>query len=505
MRRIALICMDVQMIAEWVADEFASIDFGDKRLNQRLKTSVSAMAKIGESTPDNCLESGELKGVYRLVDNEKVNCEEILKEHQESTARRCADEEVVYLLSDATEVDLTKPKIVVDGVGPIGAGKRKGFYFHPSYAVNQQATPLGLVDHVIWTRDPASLKLTTKEKNAERKRACFEEKESWRWLEIQQNNEQLARSIPGTNFVMVADSEAAIGELLAECNDFPENFDIIIRGCQDHCLANAQPIDALGIAGQVIENCKLDDALKLAPVRFEMSVDVPAQPEPILPEDKTRQRRQQRSKHTAILSVRTLQVTLSAYRRAGGGTLKPAVLNVVELYEENPPESDTPIRWVLFTTLPIGTEAEVKAVVSGYTKRWMVELFFKTLKSGLKIEDMKYQMLKRHLVAFAMAVVVAWRIEHLKTAARNDPKAPCDKYFTAEEWIPIVTFVQKKRADPQHPPTINEFVTMIARLGGYINKKSQGPPGAKTLWRGMKRTDAIVQAFKIFNDLTCGV
>ena len=409
---------------------------------------------------------------------------------------------------------LTKPNRVVEGAGPIGAGKRIGFYFHPSYALNADNVPLGMVDHFLWTRDPASLEIPAKEKAIERRRACLAEKESCRWLEIQQQNEQIARSMPGTHFVMVADSEADIGELFCECKEFPDNYDLIIRGCKEHILSDAKLIDGPFADGQPLDASKLDEALRSAPVRFEKVVGIPARPEPVLPDavvahpagdDKKQVSKQKRSAREAVLSIRTLQVTIVGPRRHGGGSLDDSVINVVELYEENPPESEAPIRWVLFTTLPIGTQAEVFDVIEGYMKRWMVELFFKTLKSGLKIEDLKYHTLKRYLAAFAILVVVAWRGEDLKRAARADPDAPCDKYFNPQEWIPVAIFVTKQKVDPQCPPTMTQFIRMIARLGGYIDKKSQGPPGSSTIWRGIKRTDAIVQAFKIFNALTCGV
>ena len=123
----------------------------------------------------------------------------------------------------------------------------------------------------------------------------------------------------------------------------------------------------------------------------------------------------------------------------------------------------------------------------------------------MKIEDMKYERLDRYLVAFAMLSVVAWRVEHLKTAARANPESPCSVYYQRHEWMAIVAFVTRQPADPTCPPTVGEFVCMVAQLGGYINKKSQGPPGSKTLWRGMAQFETIVQAYKIFAPMTCGV
>ena len=495
------------MILDWVSQEFSSIHFGDTRLDKRLKTCVSALAKIGDSTPDSCLGDGELKGMYRFVNNKKVSFEQVLEEHQKSTIKRCKEFECVFLASDTTDVELTKPQTVIDGVGPIGQGKnQKGFFFHPSYAISDGGVPLGIVEHEIWTRNPPS-EMTPEEKNAHRKQACLAEKESRRWLEIQQSNEQLARSLPDTHFIMVADSEADMGDLFCECADFPSNFDVIIRGCKNRSLVDAKSIDQ-SPEGQPLENIsKLDEALSLSPVRFTQTIDVKAREESAHHKYTKKKvvRNQKRSSRKAVLSIRTIQVTLYGTRRPGGGHLPASEINVVEAREENPPEGEEPIRWVLFTTLPVNTRAQVEKVIGGYQKRWLIEVYFKTLKSGMKIEDMKYQTLKRYLAAFAMLAIVGWRVEYLKMAARADGDSPCDKYFDAQQWVAIVTFTTKQKPDLTSPPTTKEFVLMVAKLGGYINKKKQGPPGAKTLWRGLKRADAIVQAFQVFNDMTCGV
>jgi hypothetical protein len=118
---------------------------------------------------------------------------------------------------------------------------------------------------------------------------------------------------------------------------------------------------------------------------------------------------------------------------------------------------------------------------------------------------MRYKTLSRYLNAFAMLVVVAWRVEYLKTAVRADPDAPCSMYFSTEQWMAIVTFSKQEPADQNQPPTMQEFLIIVSQLGGYINKKSQGPPGSKTIWRGMNRFEMIVQAFQIYSQTTCGV
>jgi hypothetical protein len=490
------------MIEEWVEEEFESLDLGDDRLNRRAKMFVSSAAGIGDSNPDRFRDRGSLKATYRMINNPKVDVGELFASHNRASIKRCSEQSLVYVVQDTTEVDLTKPKIEVAGGGPLSCGKRRGFFFHPSYALSSCGVPLGQVDQIIWARDPQSLEVPFKERRSRLKKACFEEKESARWLEVLQSNEQLARSLPETRIVSVADSEADISELFCQCEDFPDNFDLIIRGCRKHNLISAT--DSAN-SGRVIEDVSnIDEALQTATARFAKDILVGPRPEPLTPDAKNRTRNQARTARTADLTISAITVTLAGPRRPGGGCLPNSTLNVVQVLEASPPEGEPPVHWVLYTTLPVGTKAEVHAVIDGYCQRWNVELYFKTLKSGLKIEDMKYRTLERYLKAFALLAVVAWRVEYLKTAARIEPDAPCSKYFPERQWVPIVIFQTQTAPDKEHPPTLQQFMKMIAMLGGYINKKSQGPPGSKTIWRGMSRFETIVKAFQTYSQ-TCGV
>lgn len=488
------------MMADWVTKEFEAINFGDKRLNDRLKLCVSQAAGIGESTPDRAKSLADLKATYRLIDNPKVQMEDIVSCHNQSTIDRCGKHTRIYLAQDTTEVDLTKPSQRVVGAGPLGTSKRQGFFYHPLYAVTEEGLPLGAVDQVIWTRDPASLETPAKERIAERQRACFEEKESHRWLEMIQSGEQIARSLPHVQFVMVADSESDIGEVLCEAAELPENYDFIVRQSCSHSITAA--IDSA--TGESLTAGSVDEALSQAQWRGERVVNVGGREAPQTPDDKKRARKQAREPREATLSIRAITATIAGPRRSGGGSLPDVVVHVIEAIEQNPPADDVPVRWVLFTTLPIATVDDLFDVLDGYCVRWTVELYFKTLKSGLKIEDMKYETLERYVIAFSMLTVVAWRVEYLKGATRSDPDSSCEKYFPPSEWMAITAFLRRP-CDRAKPPTVREFMISIAQLGGYINKKSQGDPGSKTIWRGMARFDTIVQAFAAFNQMTCGV
>lgn len=488
-------------IPEWIESEFGQISFGDSRLDRRLKTCVTQLSRIRESTPDRCVNPADLKATYRFVDNQRVDMESVFCEHNRSVRDRCQGKSRVYQMQDTTCFDLTKPRQQVAGAGPLLTAKRRGFFFHPLYVVDANGISLGVLDQVVWARTDESLLTPLKQRKAELKRACFEEKESCRWMEMLQSGEQVARSLPGTEFIHLADSEADISELFCEAQTFPVNFQLVIRGGRQHCVTSAQDI----VSGALLDGSTMDEVLPSAEVRFQKVIEVGARAAPVLPEDQKRSRQQARTARHATLNVRTLRVVLQGPRRAGGGSLPDSKLNVVELLEENAPAGEEPIHWVLYTTMPVEQAQHVDDVIQSYCRRWNIELYFKTLKSGMKIEDMKYETLPRYLVAFAMLSVVAWRVEYLKSAARYDADSSCETYFTPDEWIAIVMYVTRKRPDPNRPPTTGEFLTIVAQLGGYIKKKSQGPPGSQTIWRGLRDFETITHAYRVFSQPTCGV
>jgi len=471
------------MVAAWVTKELESLDLGDKRRERRARMMVDQLSQICESQPEAAKSKATLKANYRFVDNPKNSPEAILDAHNRASIQRTTEHDNTVLAQDTTNIDITKPHCQVEGAGPLESDDKRGAFLHALYAMTEEGLPLGVVDQVIWTREKISTDLDEAEKSKLRKQAAFEEKESSRWLEMFQSGEQIARANPGTNYTVVGDSESDICEIFAEVGDMAENCDFVVRGCQ-----NRNVIDCVGAAN-------IDEALATAEIQATMEATISERTAKVPGE--TRARRKSRSARVAKIGVRAREVTIRGAVRPGG-RLPDVTLNVVEAVELDPPAGEEPIRWVLLTTLSIDSIPQIQRVISAYSVRWNIELYFKTLKSGLNIEKLKYETLDRYLTALSLLMIVGWRVEYLKGAARHDPDASCEKYFSRPQWVPAYLVYTDGGDLPSEPPTIMEFMLLIAELGGWQRRKSQGPPGSMTIWRGLRRMEAYADAFEAF-------
>ncbi|MDB5385114.1 MAG: family transposase, partial [Planctomycetaceae bacterium] len=471
------------MIAPWIIEEMKTLDLEDQRRNQRAQIILDGLAQIAESQPDAAKSTAALKATYRFVDNKFIDLDRLLTPHNQSSIARTTKYRQVILANDTTEFDLTKPNCQIDGAGPLESNDKFGFYFHPLYALTPEGLAIGAVDQVIWTRESIRLGLSKEEKDRLRKQTAFEEKESQRWLAMFQSGEQIARANPGTEYVIVGDSESDIHEVFAETRELPKNYHFVIRAAQDRAIVNGG------------KSLTVDAVLASAPLKFTSKLEISERVSKITGE--TRARRKSREARLADVSVRAVSVTIRGPARPGG-RLPDVKLNVVDSVELDPPAGEDPIRWVLLTTLPIDSRQELLRVIESYRCRWNIELYFKTLKSGLKTEDLRYETLERYLKAFALFIVIAWRVEYLKGAARLDGEASCEKYFKPEEWQPAYLVYHDGERQPVEPPTMMEFMLMIAELGGWQRKKTQGPPGSTTIWRGIRKMEAYADAFQVF-------
>ncbi len=178
------------------------------------------------------------------------------------------------------------------------------------------------------------------------------------------------------------------------------------------------------------------------------------------------------------------------------------MLNVVFMREINTPEGVNPVNWYLLTTLPIGSNEAIEKIIKSYLARWDIETLFRTFKTGCKIEERSLRSSDRLYPMFALFLIIAWRINHLSRISRATPELPCTVIFSETEWKAAYAAINKTLHPPSIIPTIQEMMIIIARLGGYLNRKNDPPPGAKVIWRGLEYLRAFMDAWELLQSMT---
>lgn len=473
----------------WGQAEMDGLELGDERLNRR---AVKVLEALGNhptaSIPGACGGYAETAGAYRLIENPKVTLEGVLDPHVAATRRRLAEQPTVIVPQDTTEIDLTRPEQQVVGAGPLDGGSRRGVLLHSVVAFTPDGTPMGTlhVEAVNRPDRPADEKPASKAQAARRrKQTPIEQKESYRWIRSLRIVQEEAQRAPQTHVVHVADSEADIFEWLAEAGGGPGNFDWIVRACQDRALADGganSPENSEVLA-------RLGEQLAAQPVLYRHAVDVRGRSAKVACED--RGRRQPRQSRQAHVEVRAARVTLRAPWRPDR-KLPDVTVNVVWVREIDPPPGEPAVEWMLLTSLPIETVEQVRQIVTFYCVRWMIEIFFRTLKGGCKVEKRQFEQIDRELTCLGLYLIVAWRTLFVCRLAREMPEVSCEVVFEPAEWKSLHQVIHHK-PPPETPPTLRVMVRLIAQLGGYINRSRPEEPGPQTVWLGLQR----------LHDITC--
>lgn len=486
-----------------LVDEVRGAAFGDARLDERLEKVIEELGKQPNlSIPAATDKRAEMEGAYRFFDNDKVTPEKILQPHFEATKERISQCDLALFVQDTSEFDLTRPNQQVRGAGPMDSEKRRGVFFHPLQAFNIDAIPLGMIWQKYWTRQTVEESLDKQEKKTKRKQTPIEDKESIRWVEAVRATREAAASCRDTTCVCVGDSESDIYEVFSEPRMIPR--EIATPNLQARSPADSQHDTPTNEIHFLVRACQTratsDRSNWLTAVRdtdclYTCSVDVSKRTAKIAENLKTSPREKSRDARIAEVEVRATTVTLRPPARPDR-KLPSITVNVVLVEETDPPEGCDPISWLLITTLPIDTSDQVKLIVRAYCIRWQIEIYFKTLKSGCRVERRQFETLERLMNSVAVYSIIAWRIMYLCRLGRECPDLDCEVVFEPSEWKAV--YVALKRQDPPaKPPCLNEVIRIIATLGGYVDRRST-EPGPQTLWTGLQRVHDLSTAWKAF-------
>src|SRR2546427_2064453 len=451
----------------WAHAEFGRVRFYDNRLKERLYKIAEDFHGCPQGLiPEACGSKARAMGAYRFFENPKVGMNVLLASHTEAAIDRIREHPIVLAPQDTTTLNYsTHP--MTEGLGPTGTQRDQsiGLLLHDTLAITEEGTPLGVLDAQCWARD-----LKDKGKRIRRKRLPIEQKESQKWLRSFRKVAEIQKACPNTKLISIGDRESDIYELFQEATRDPNGPGLLHR--MDRATRRK-------VGGML-----LWDLMSARPVDRTHPLHVP--------------RSGERKARDTTLDVRFAQVELKPPKRLKSSGPIPAWAVYVREQSEHAVD---PIEWMLLTTVEVATFQHAHQRVQWYAKRWGIEVYHRTLKSGCRIQDRQLGTADGLAACLGVDMVVAWRVYHLVMLGRETPDLPCIVFFTNEEWKALCCYATKNKVPPEEPPTLGQAMRMVGIIGGDFGRKSDGHPRNEGLWRRVSRIDTRPENDFIFT--TC--
>lgn len=456
-----------------LTDEFATLRLGDRRLDQRARRTLGALLADPASSFPFALTEAELEGHYRFVNNERVTFEALVAAHVDATKKRIAGLRRIVAPHDTTDCRFND-EVRREGLGPMDNGGQ-GFYFHAALAVTCDRAVLGVIATETWVRAEKDPKAP---KPSQRERYLAPDKESLRWGRTVETAES-ALADTGALLIHVMDREADDYDLLDELLTRGRHF--VIRSATDRRLAAPMGAPA-----------KLKAFVRELDVACEREAQLSNRPKK--GPSKDRKKFPARKKRTAVLTFCAERIRIQRPDKANKHLSPYLDLNVVYVNEPNAPDGCQPVEWILLTSEAIETDEQILQVVDDYRARWVIEEYFKALKTGCAFEARQHETKAALLNALGILIPIACSLLNLRTMARDPEQGtkPATDVLTPTQLE--ILHAKSKRALPKQP-TVRDAVLAIARyFGGHL--RGNGEPGWQVLGRGYQ---ALLEAEDIWN------
>jgi len=437
---------------------FGAVELGDQRRTDRLIESAAQIAAHPEKPFNQIFNWNDLRGFYRVCNQETATLQAIQGPHWQQTRQEMAKHALVLILHDTSEMDFTE-HTALQGAGPIGDGRGRGFLQHNSLAVIPEPKQvLGLAYQQWCVRKEAP----KNERSAQRKRR---QRESQLWL---RGIEATGRPPQECRWVDVGDRGADIYEAMAAAQ--AQGHDFLFRVTQNRQVWTTPERGKL---------TNLRDYACGLPSQGRDTVDIPS--------------RGGRAGRQAEVELAAAPVWIPAPAETRQRAAQPVVAAwVVRIWEANPPPGVEALEWILITSVATQTVDELRTRRDWYACRWMIEVFHDIEKNGCSEEDRRFETAERMEACLAILSVVAVRIFQLRTALESQPDEPAKQVATQEEINVLRRFLEQKGSSF----TVKDFVRGVARLGGFLGRKHDGAPGVKTLWRGYQRLQDLLLGYQ---------
>lgn len=452
-----------------LGEELAGLRLPDARLNVRARRIVSALQeRPRESFPDLFDHGSRLEAFYRFTNNARVSASALLAPHRDRAWERgSSTEEATLVLHDTTCCSFTGQNLR-EGL-PI-EGQKQTLYVHTALAVAEGRAPVvhGVVGLGVYTVRKG--RWHQEFGGGESEELCLG---SERWRDLAREVRQQAP--PGQKLIHVMDREADEYLLLGQLAEQGDGF--VVRSQHDRRLE--------GPVVRLTQVLKQAPALGDRPVRLSERKAQGRAP-------KTRKTHPERPAREAVVEVSSAKVKVQRPESAEPLGQPTEDLWVVEVLETQPPPGEEPVHWRLLTNLPADTEDAAWRVVDLYRKRWLIEEWFKALKTGCGFEKRQAETLDALMRVLALLVPVAWRLLMLRAMERMAPEAPAEEVFQPME----LTVLRELGSGPRLPerPTVREAMQAVARMGGHL--KSNGAPGGLVLGRGLEKLLTLVDGWE---------
>ena len=468
--------MNIQDTSSAVLAEFRDAKLGDARLNKRLDRIVGALVKRPDvGFPQAMTSVAELEAFYRFVESDRVDFDVLIAPHVQATVERVRLPPESVVIHDTTEFKFTTSRTDLGRLRKDGERAKKGFLTHFALALSADEVrdPLGVVGAWPWLRSadtPSSRRRTGHSYDA----AAASEQARWARgvLEVH------AKLACPERVVHVMDSEADDYALLATLAGNSCRF--VIRQCYDRRieLPNSRVPGKMRAFIEAAEPVNTR-AVRIAPRRAPTGM-------------LDRRRNVTRAGREATLSLSAASVTLHRPRHGLTNVPETLTVNVVRVWEEDPPKQEEPIEWILLTSEPIATVEQITRVVELYRMRWVIEEFFKAIKTGCSFEKRQLESFGSLAAALALFVPIAGSLLRLRSFARRQPSSPATTIMD-----PFKLEVLRRATNYALPdvPTVRDVLLAVARLGGHL--KRNGEPGWQTLGRGYEDLLMLEAGFRL--------
>ena len=460
---------------DWVKQELEQCKFKDARISKRFQKVCKLLYNgVGESIPFACQDWANTKAAYRFFSNDRVNEAEILSGHFQSTKRRFTETkgnililhdttEFVYKRDDPRQFGLiTKiPKYKKNLFGGLLRITTRGVLMHSSLAVTTEGLPLGLAAIKFWTRKKFKGCEELK-RHINPTRVPINKKESIRWLENLKQSTNLLND--RDRCIHIGDRESDIYELFCEAQKAKTHF--LVRTCVDrlagdgnHTIATEMNrVKVKGLHRIEVRNNKGKISQAKLKIKYHSITVLP-------PVDK--------SKYYPKLQ-----------------------LTVIHAEEKGKPKNRDRIIWKLLTDLPVVSLADAVEKINWYAMRWKIELFHKILKSGCKAESSKLRTANRITNLISVFCILSWRIFWMTMLNRVLPNASSKLALTEVE-IKLLDNLEYNNTNIPRKKKLSDYLISIAKLGGYLARNSDPPPGNIVMWRGLTRLTDIVLGYNM--------